>query len=96
MEGFQLPEYLVVTQKNVTLTLDGKEYTFKKPSALKLIDIHEDGSKIDANKEIKKLVEFQIKALIDLGLDASIANELDLGTLKSCFMALSVDSSKKK
>lgn len=95
MEGFDV-EYLEVKQKEVVLDYDGKKYSIKKPSALKLIDIHEAGQKIDTATELKKLVQFQIQTLVDLGLDPAIGNELDLSTLKNCFMALSQDPVKKK
>lgn len=94
-EGFEV-EYLEVKQKEIVLDYDGKKYSIKKPSALKLVEIHEDGKKIDTQTELKKLVEFQINCLIDLGLEKNIAESLDLSTLKNCFMALSQDPVKKK
>lgn len=95
MEGFEV-EYLEVKHKEIVLSYDGKKYSIKKPSALKLVDIHEEGKTIDVSTELKKLVEFQIKVLIDLGLDSDIAESLDLSTLKNCFLALSQDPVKKK
>lgn len=91
-----LADYLEITQKQVVLTYDEKKYFIKKPSALKLIEIHEEGQKIDTEKELKKLVKFQIDTLVSLGLDKVIAEDLDISTLKSCFMALSQDPVKKK
>ena len=95
MEIFDI-EYLEVKKKEVILDYDGHKYTIKKPSALKLIDIHEEGKKIDVNVELKKLVEFQIQTLVDLGLSKEVAEGLDLSTLKNCFMSLSQDPIKKK
>lgn len=96
MEGFQLPEYLEVKQKHIELKYDGKTYHIKKPSALKLVDIHEEGMKIDAEKELKKLIQHQVNTLISLGLDKAIAEELDLSTLKNTFQSLSQDPQTKK
>lgn len=95
MEGFEV-EYLEVKQKEVVLDYDGHKYTIKKPSALKLIEIHEEGNKIDTQTELKRLVQFQIQVLIDLGLPKEVAEVLDLSTLKNSFMALSQDPIKKK
>jgi hypothetical protein len=95
MEGFEV-EYLEVKQKEIILDYDGKKYSIKKPSALKLVDIHTDGGKIDAQTDLKGLVLFQIQTLIDLGLPKELADSLDLSTLKNCFMSLSQDPVKKK
>lgn len=96
MEGFNLPDYLEVKQKHIELKYDGKTYHIKKPSALKLVDIHEEGTKIDAEKELKKLIQHQIDALVSLGLDRAVAEELDLSTLKNTFQSLSQDPTPKK
>jgi hypothetical protein len=96
MEGLELPEFLEITQKEVILSYDGKKYFIKKPSALKLIDIHEAGQSIDTEKELRKLIQFQIDTLVSLGLDKVIAEALDLSSLKASFMALSQDPVKKK
>lgn len=93
MEGL---DYLEVKQKEIVLDYDGKKYSIKKPSALKLVEIHEAGQQIDVEKELRKLIQYQIQTLVDLGLDKIIAESLDLSTLKSCFMALSQDPVKKK
>lgn len=93
MEGV---EYLEIKQKEIVLEYDGKKYFIKKPSALKLVDIHEAGKEIDAEKELRKLIQYQIQTLIDLGLDKVVAEALDLSSLKNCFMALSQDPVKKK
>jgi hypothetical protein len=96
MEGFKMPEYLQVKQKHVELDYDGKVFLIKKPSALKLVDIHEEGQKIDGEKELKRLIQYQINALIDLGLDKVVAESLDLSTLKNTFTSLSQDPQPKK
>lgn len=95
MEGFNV-EYLEVKQKEVILDYDGKKYSIKKPSALKLVEIHDSGKKIDAETNLKDMVQFQINTLIDLGLDKDVAESLDLSTLKNTFISLSQDPVKKK
>lgn len=93
MEGSNLVE---IGQREIVLTLDGKKYAIKKPSALKLVDIHEAGKKINSDESVRELVLFQIQALVDLGLPKEVAEDLDISTLRECFTSLSGDPVKKK
>lgn len=93
---FDVPEYITVGQKSITLTYDGKDFTIKKPSAMKLVDIKEAADKIDVETQIRELIQFQIDVLVDLGLEKPVAEALDISTLKNTFASLSKDVSKKK
>ena len=96
MEGFSGQDYLEIKDDVVIFSYKGINYEIRKPSALELVDMHEDGKKINVETELKKLVEYQIASLVKLGLPESVAIQLDISRLKNCFMSLSAEPSKKK
>jgi len=95
-EVFICPEYIEIKEDEIILSHKSEKHEIRKPSALELADIHDEGKKIDPENNLRDLLNFQIKVLVDLGLDEKIAKTLNLNKIRNCFVALNKEPDKKK